>query len=68
MATNYVVRLKPGNAIPVLAINTNGEEFVYNSIRIFTQDTVGLSKRSTAQRRVANGGGTVNGWWIEPLL
>lgn len=66
---NYVPRLKRGNAIPVVAVSPQGNTHLYPSISEFVTDvdSLGESKRRTATRRVAEGGGYVGGWYVQDL-
>jgi len=67
--TSYVPMLVRGNAIPVVATSPRGGEHIYPSISEFVRDVEGLdvSQRRTANRRVTDGGGYVDGWYVTEL-
>lgn len=65
----YIPRLARGNAIPVVAISPRGNAHVYPSVTEFVRDveSLSLSQRRTANRRVASGGGFVGNWYVTEL-
>ena len=67
--TSYIPMLVRGNSIPVVATSPRGGEHVYPSITEFVRDVEGLdvSQRRTANRRVTDGGGYVDGWYVTEL-
>lgn len=66
---SYVPTLTTGNAIPVVAVSPRGNRHIYPSITEFVRDVESLeiSQRRTANRRVTAGGGYVGSWYVSGL-
>lgn len=67
--TSYVPKLVRGNSIPVVAVSPLGNTHVYPSISEFVRDVKAINnyQRRTANRRVTDGGGYVNNWYVTEL-
>lgn len=66
---NEIPRLNRGNSRPVVAVSPRGNRHIYPSITEFVTDvdSIDASQRRTANRRVAAGGGYINGWFVTDL-
>ena len=67
--TKYIPKLTRGHVVPVMAISPRGGTHIYPSISEFARDVEGINpnRRRTANRRVASGGGYVDGWYVTGL-
>ena len=67
--TKYIPRLRRGHVVPVMAVSPRGGINIYPSITEFTRDveSINPNRRRTANRRVAEGGGYVDGWYVTGL-
>ena len=67
--TSFIPKLRRGNSIPVVAVSPRGNTHIYPSITEFVRDveSLDLSQRRTANRRVAAGGGYVENWYVTEL-